>query len=61
MEVSVSVEYIGIQRVIIFMSLDETSTTQMYEEELELETTKNKIGVSLTEIGISLIGGRPRS
>jgi hypothetical protein len=33
----------------------------MNEEELELELTKTKIGLSLTEIGISLIGGRPRS
>lgn len=52
---------VGLKKLLVFKNRDESS--KMNDEDLIVEMTgNNKLGVSFSDIGISLIGGKnPRS
>lgn len=59
LEIEILFEVVGLRRKITVQSRDESAQSRMNEEEVG---DGNKVGVSLAEIGISVIGGRqPRS
>lgn len=59
LEIDIYVEIVGMRKTIVFRNRDESQASQC-DDDLMLSMSGNKMGVSLAEIGISIIGGQGR-